>query len=45
MDMLDDFLCNSSPEEYENSYEEQLWYETEYRFCEDFGVEPEIYED
>ena len=45
MNMLDDFLCNVSPEEYEDSYSDQLWYEAEWQFCEQYGIEPEVYED
>ena len=42
MNMLDDFLCNVSPEEYEDSYSDQLWYEAEWQFCEQYGIEPEV---
>ena len=45
MNMLDDFICNVSPEEYESSYEEQLWYEAEWKFCEQYEIEVEYYED
>ena len=45
MNELDDFLCNVSPEEYEDSYNDQLWYEAECKFCEQYGLECEMYED
>ena len=45
MNYVDDFLCNPSPEEYETSYEDQLWYETECWFCKEMEIEPEVHED
>lgn len=43
---LDDFICNSTPEDYENQYiSDEMWRETLIYFCEEMNIEPEVYED
>lgn len=47
---LDDFVCDRTAEEYYNDalydYEfHETWYDVESAFCEEMGIEPEVYED
>lgn len=45
-DYLDDFVCRTTIEEYEQSYiSHEMWEEAERSFCEEFGIEAECYED
>lgn len=47
---LDDFVCSRTVEETYNDYRydydfHETWYDVESAFCEEMGIEPEVYED
>ncbi len=46
---LDDFICSRTVEEYYNYCQDynyhDIWYDVETSFCEEMGIEPEVYED
>lgn len=49
VDCLDDFVMNRDSEELRDYWYDydmhETWYEVESAFCEEMGIEPEVYED
>ena len=48
--MYDDYVSTRTCEEYYSNYQydydfHETWYEIECAFCEELGIEPEVYED
>lgn len=50
-DYIDDFVADRTAEEcYDDAYRydfdfHETWYDVESAFCEEMGIEPEVYED